>query len=185
MNTGVISTRYASALLAFSNREGDADAVCRQAGLLLKRFEEVPRLREVLSLRAEQREAAVSLLKTALGDEAMTPSLERFLILVQEKGRMLFLRLMLHDFIQAYYRERNIRIGKLTSAVPLPAEMVEKYRRAAEQRFGGSVRIEEEINPSIIGGVVFTVDGWRLDASVASQLKRLRSELIEKNKRIV
>lgn len=199
MNTGILSTRYARALLAFSQREGDADTLCRQAALLLQRFDQVPRLRALLSDRILGKEDPFvglqpprddkgqlsTLLRAALGDEALTPSLERFLTLVQQKGRVDYLPLMLRDFIRAYYRARNIHPGRLVSAIPLPEETVEKYRRAAEKHFGGRILLETELDPSLIGGVVLTVDGHRLDASVAGQLQKLRSELIDKNKRIV
>ena len=45
--------------------------------------------------------------------------------------------------------------------------------------------IVEKIDPEILGGFVFEMDGYRLDASVESQFRRIRRQLIEKNNRIV
>ena len=115
----------------------------------------------------------------------MTPSLERFFALVQQNGRMPLLRLMLHSFTEQYYREKGIRRAILTTAVPPTEELLEKYRAVAGRHFGGTVQLESVIDPSIIGGAILTVDGHRLDASIAGQLERLRNELKEKNKRIV
>jgi F-type H+-transporting ATPase subunit delta len=47
------------------------------------------------------------------------------------------------------------------------------------------VHLEEKVDDSLIGGFVFELDGLRLDASVERQLERLRSQLVEKNNRIV
>lgn len=188
MNAGVISSRYARALLAFSLREGDADTLCRQAALLLQRFDEVPQLRKLLSdktLGKDDTGQLSTLLQAAIGDEALTPSLERFLSFVQQKGRMGYLRLMLHSFTEQYYREKGIRRAILITAVPPTEALLEKYRAVAGRRFGGTIQLESVIDPSIIGGAILTVDGHRLDASLAGQLERLRNELKEKNKRIV
>ena len=44
---------------------------------------------------------------------------------------------------------------------------------------------EHRVDPSIIGGFIFEIDGLRLDASTAAQLKSVRRQFIEKNRRIV
>ena len=187
MNTGVISSRYARALLRLCNDNADAPESCRQALVLLDAFAQLPRLHVLLSdSTAISAEEKMGLLHSALGpDTPMTPSLERFFALVQQNGRMPLLRLMLHTFTDLYYREKGIRCATLTTAIPPTEELLKKYRAAAERRFGGTVQLESVTDPSIIGGAILTVDGWCLDASISGQLERLRNELKEKNKRIV
>ena len=41
------------------------------------------------------------------------------------------------------------------------------------------------MNPAIEGGFVFDINDYRLDASVATQLKRVQQQFIDKNRRIV
>jgi F-type H+-transporting ATPase subunit delta len=47
------------------------------------------------------------------------------------------------------------------------------------------MELTTEVDPSLEGGFIFDYNGVRLDASVATQLKRLKQQLIEKNRRIV
>jgi F-type H+-transporting ATPase subunit delta len=47
------------------------------------------------------------------------------------------------------------------------------------------VEWSHSVDSSLEGGFVLLVDGYRLDASVAWQLQRIRKELIEKNNRII
>ena len=61
----------------------------------------------------------------------------------------------------------------------------ERLEMLFHDRTGAEVHLEERVNPDIIGGFVFELDGYRLDASVESHLERLRRQLIEKNNRIV
>jgi len=49
----------------------------------------------------------------------------------------------------------------------------------------GTVEFETSVEPSIIGGFILDIDYNRLDASVATQLNRVRRQFMEKNRRIV
>ena len=45
--------------------------------------------------------------------------------------------------------------------------------------------MEKLVDPEILGGFLFEVDFVRWDASVSGQLRRIRQEYIEKNKKTV
>ena len=42
-----------------------------------------------------------------------------------------------------------------------------------------------KVDPDIIGGGILEIGYWRIDASIAGQLKRVKKQFIEKNRRIV
>ena len=186
MNTGIISSRYSTALLRFCTEQGDAEKVCSQAMILEKAFRELPSLRQIMKdPAAVSYDEKMSLMESALGEEAMSPSLKQFLSLVLKSGRIGDISLILHSFIDKYYRSRNIRFASMVTATEPDPSLVEKIRAAAKEHLGGDVVIATEVDPSIIGGVIFTVDDYRVDASVKTQLSDLVKEFTEKNKRIV
>ena len=45
--------------------------------------------------------------------------------------------------------------------------------------------LDEDIDPSVLGGFVLSIEDLRMDASVAGQFRMLRRELIDNNNRIV
>jgi len=47
------------------------------------------------------------------------------------------------------------------------------------------VYLDTEIDPSIEGGFILTVNDLALDASVKGQIERIRREFISRNQRIV
>lgn len=49
----------------------------------------------------------------------------------------------------------------------------------------GEVILEEKVDKNLIGGYIIELDGFRLDSSVANQLKRVKQQFIAKNRRIV
>lgn len=186
MNGGIISSRYATALLRYCTEEGDSQKVCSQALTLEKAFKELPALRQIMKdPAAVSNDEKLSLMESAIGEETMARSLKNFLSLVLRQGRIGDIRFILHDFVDKYFRSRNIRFAKMVTAVEPDPSLVEKIKSLAKEKLGGEILIESKVDPSIIGGIIFTVDDIRVDSCVKTQLQELAKEFTEKNKRIV
>ena len=54
-----------------------------------------------------------------------------------------------------------------------------------KQKTGDDVIIEVDVDPSIIGGFVFDIDDYLMDASIKRQLDIIREQFIERNRRII
>lgn len=67
--------------------------------------------------------------------------------------------------------------ARVTTAVPLDDALREQIKAKLVDEFGGSAYLKEEVDPSIIGGIIINARGRRLDASISSQLIRARSVL--------
>ncbi len=184
MNEGILSSRYAKALLKFTQETGNGDKVYSQAGILVLRMEEISQLRDYIENHDEiSPEKKYRLLEAAVG-EPLTMELGRFLTLVANQRRMEFFLRMLYDFISQYRKAYNIRMGHFVTA--LPAEgLRERMEAVLREKTGIDVHLEMEVNPGIMGGFIFELDGWRLDASVEGQFRRIRRKLIEENSRLV
>ncbi len=184
MNAGIVASRYAKALLKFVQETGNGDKVYAQAGILVLRMEEFMQLKDYIENHDEiSLEKKLRLLEAALG-EPVSMGVSRFLTLVTERKRTEYFLRMLYDFIAQYREANNIRVGRFITA--LPAESLKERMEAVFcERTGADVRLEMEVNPEILGGFVFELDGWRLDASVEEQFRRIRQKLIEKNSRLV
>ena len=103
MNTGIISTRYAAALLRYVEQTGNAAKVCEQAASLLAN----PHVEGV----------------------TLEPELERFVLLLRKHGRLEESRFILSSFVAMYYKSQGIVNIKLITAVPAPQEIVDKLCR--------------------------------------------------------
>ena len=158
MNTGIISTRYAKALLMYVEQTGGGDRVCAQVREILKSPDNVP--------------------------AKLEPELERFVALLAKNGRIGDVRFILHSFVTMYYRSKGISLAKLTTSIPAPG-LEEKLRKLLEDRFGRKLIFETSVDPSLVGGFVVAVDDYVLDASVRSQIETIRRQFIKQNNRIV
>ena len=184
MNAGIIASRYAKALLKFVQETGNGDKVYAQAGVLALRMQEYRQLEDYIGHHPEiSLEKKLLLLETALG-EPMAMELTRFVGLVVSRRRTYFFLRMLYAFLSLYREACNIKVGRLITA--LPAEgLKERMEELFHDKTGAEVRLEMKVDPEILGGFVFELDDWRLDASVEGQFRKIKAKLIDNNNRIV
>ena len=184
MNAGIIASRYAKALLKFVRETGNGRIVYLQACRLVSSMEKVGQLRDYLENHDEiGLDRKIELMNAAL-DEPLSMQMSRFVTLISDRRRMDCLMRILYVFVEEYRRENGIKVGKLTVAVPAD-ELKERMEKAVQDKDGGEVHVEMEVNPQIIGGFIFEMDDKRMDASVEGRIARIRRHLVEKNNRIV
>ena len=206
MNTGIIATRYATALLKLVEETGSGDVVAAQVQVIEKALDEVPEFRRAVDDPAVSVVRKISLFEAALKD-SMAQELRKFLELLIRNGRIGDVRLVLTTFVTEYYRSRHIKRARLvvadpalldpepTPSDPVPVEgslrqpqrpaLESRLRDLVEKQAGCRLILKTEVNPSLIGGFVFEVEDTVLDASVSRQLDFIRRQFIEKNRRIV
>ena len=184
MNTGAISMRYARALLMFANDADVATQVYQEALTLHNSFREVPELKVALEKPIMTRQNKISVLIQACGGK-ISKQMLKFLELVLNERREKFLNRMSQAYIYLYRKQEKIRVGKLTTAVPIAPEEVERIRRIVVESAGGTAEFTTQVDPDIEGGFIFEINTYRLNASVADQMRRVKQQFIEKNRRIV
>ena len=184
MNTGVTASRYAKALLSFVTETGAGEKVYSQAAALVHMLESVPQFGDIILNRDEvPLDSKVELLSAALG-ESVAEELVRFVALVTENRRMEFFHRMLWSFIAQYREAHNIKVGSLVMAVQDDG-LRERLEDLFHDKTNCEVHFKVTVDPDLIGGFVFELDGRRLDASVRSQLDRIRRQLVDESSRLV
>lgn len=184
MYTGTISMRYAKALLAFANEANVSATVYKEALALRKSFREVPELRHTLDKPVIKLEDKLGILVKASGGN-ISVEMQKFYALVLNKRREKFLMNIIQCYIDLYRKQEKIRVGKLTTAVPIAPEEVERIRKIVVDHAGGTAEFATKVDPSIEGGFIFEINTYRLNASIADQMRRIKQQFIEKNRRIV
>ena len=158
MNTGIISSRYATALLRYTQETGGGERVCAQVKRLLEHPQEDP--------------------------GPLEPELERLVALLVKNGRLGDVRFIFRSFIAMYYRSRGIEVARLTTVVPA-GELERKLHAILEKQLGCEVLIESSVDPDLIGGFTLEVGDYLLDASVRRQIETIRRQFVISNNRIV
>ena len=176
MDIGVISVRYARALLKSAVQTKCDDQVYADMATLATAFVDVPRLRTTLDNPTIPQETKKQLLVTACGQKA-TPLTKRFVELVLKEGRESVMVFIASSYITLYRKQKNIIHGRLITATTVSPETEKKMRSIVESKTQGTVEFLTEVNPDIIGGFILEYDTYRLDASVQSQLRNILNNL--------
>ena len=154
MNTGIIATRYATALLKLVDETGSGETVAAQVQAIEKALDEVPDFRRAVVDPAVSVVRKISLFEAALKD-SMAQELHKFLELLIRNGRIGDVRLIFTTFITEYYRSRHIKRARLVVAdlalldpepTPSAPESVEGSLRQAQRPVGEPV---EPLRPSL------------------------------------
>ncbi len=177
MDIGVISVRYARALLKSALDAKLEDTVYGEMLLLAKSYVEVPQLRQTIDNPMLSKETKQSLLTTAIGGEKASAPGRSFVALVLQEDRENMIQFMANSYVTLYRKQKNVIRGKLTTAVAVSPAMEQKMRRMVESHAQGTVEFETEVNPDIIGGFILEYDTYRMDASVKSKLNSILTQL--------
>lgn len=176
--------RYAKALFAYAKDAKAEEVIYREMSALAECYRRFPELRTVFENPIMGSSAKLELLKNAVGGK---PSEEyvRFMELVLHHKREGYLQTMPLVYIDLYRKEKHITVGSLTTAASLTPEMEEKMKAMLMAGKEGTLEFTTTVNPELLGGFVFDYDTYRLDASVATQLRRVKTQLLEKNRKTV
>ena len=177
MDIGVISVRYARALLKSATDAHIEEGVYRQMQLLAMSYIEVPQLRQTIDNPMLSKDKKLMLLQTAVGGEQALPLTLAFLQLVLREDREDMVQFMANSYVTLYRQQKNVIRGRLTTAVAVAPETEQKMRHMVESNTQGTVEFETEVNPDIIGGFILEYDTYRMDASVKSKLNSILTQL--------
>lgn len=178
MISQTIARRYARALLALGREDGRFEEYGRE----LAAFAEVAAHKELAEALTKPVYPAASrraVLDTLLGKMNLSQTMQNFLRLLLDKGRLGQLEGICAHYLQLVDEVNNVRRAKVTTAGPLAAEAQERVKAALEKMTGRTVILETEEDPGIIGGIVARVGDLTLDGSVKTQLRNLKESLIE------
>ena len=176
MDIGVISVRYARALLKSASELKLESAVYNDMLSLAESYVRVPQLRFTIDNPMLAKDTKKQLLCTACG-ENRTEVTERFISLVLKEDRESIMQFMANSYITLYRQQKNVIRGRLITATAVSPATEQRMRQMVESRTNGNVEFETEVKPDIIGGFILEYDTYRMDASVKNKLHSILNTL--------
>lgn len=96
--------------------------------------------------------------------------------LLQDNKRIAMLYSIAKQYGIIYDFEKHIQVAKVTTAIPLTEEIEAKVLAKIVALTGENATLENEINPTILGGFILRVGDMQYDASISNYLNELKKE---------
>ena len=176
MDLGLISVRYARALLKAGTEAKLEDKVYAEMQTLSESYMKVPELRFTIDNPMLSKEKKEKLLTVASGNNPSDLT-KAFIKLVLKGDREGMMQFIANSYITLYRKQKNLVRAKLLTATAVTPAIEQKLRKLVESKTSGAVEFETETNPDIIGGFILEYDTYRLDLSVKTRLNAILSQL--------
>ncbi|MGN0186713.1 MAG: F0F1 ATP synthase subunit delta [Paludibacteraceae bacterium] len=176
MNSGMISVRYAKALLACAEEQREDKRIFDMMSTLADNFVAHSELTAVLKNPTLSEQQKKQLIIAAAGN-ADNSLFDRFVDLLLHNKRTDVLQRIALDYCDLYLKDSKICVGRVTTATPLDAKTDRHIREFLKKWSGRDVELNTKTNPELLGGFVLDVGDKRLDASIAGQLRRIKKTL--------
>ena len=169
-----LAGRYALALLDLADDKKELDSVAQDLrGLrdIIAESEDLRRLiRSPLFTRQQQGQAMAAVLdKAGIGELT-----RRFVLLVAQNRRLFALTRMIDAYLAELARRRGEVTARVTSARALTDGQHRALTAALRKEVGAKVKIDVEVDPGLIGGLVVRVGSRMIDNSLRNKLQRLQ-----------
>ncbi len=173
---------YATAMLQLAESMGETDALLEELRDFAGRVEKDADLRGFLSspvVDAKTRQKTLEKLLRGRRSDLFVDAMQ----VLNRKGRLN----LIEAVSELYYLELEELRGRLEvhvrTAAPLTRQLREKLREMAKAQAGKEVDLVESVDESLIGGLVVQIGDRKLDASVATRVKRLSAALLDRASR--
>ncbi|MBB5397898.1 ATP synthase F1 subunit delta [Mucilaginibacter sp. AK015] len=178
MSEITVAIRYAKALIDLAQEQNSLEAVKNDMELFLRTVKASSELGAVLANPIISHSKKVHILADVFGASVSKVTLA-FLNIMVNKGRGEVLFTTAQEFIGLYDIKNHITNARVVTASPLSAENKKKMLDDVQQAIGGTVKLKDKVDPSLIGGFVLTVGDRQVDTSIASSLKRMKKEFAQ------
>ena len=178
MDQSKISVRYAKAFFALAKEndlltdlKSDIELVfdvCKNSANFIL-------LLEIPTVKTSQKEKLI----TSVFEGNVNEYTRKLLRLIIKNNRETYIPGICRNFLDLARKDQNIKSAELTTATEISAENTGRIKSLLEKALKARIEISGKVNPGIIGGLILRLDDKQYDASVATQLKNIKQELLK------
>ncbi|MBN2668745.1 MAG: ATP synthase F1 subunit delta [Bacteroidales bacterium] len=177
MNQSTIAVRYAKALFMLAQEKQQLEAVAKDMETLLlieKDNETLAQLYQNPVLNIHQKQAIFK----DLFEKHFNATTMQFLSLIVTNRREKNISNAARNFLKRYREHLGIKKAFLTTASDMNNTQKEIIVKLVKEAYKAEVEMDSTIDNNLLGGFVLQVDDTRYDASIATQLKNIKQQLL-------
>ncbi len=177
MIDGTVAKRYAEALFEVAKENNQLEKIEADLKLVAEVMQQTELLMDFLRHPQIDGLAKKELIKTAFKDSISSIS-ENFLSQLIDSNRVEFFEEILKMFIKYANEVRGVIDVEAITAITLDDANKTKVIETLKQKFNKQVRLQNIVDPSILGGIIVKIGDRVYDGSINKQLKLLERSLM-------
>ncbi len=182
MTSGAAAGRYARALFDVVLKEapGDLERVQAQAQDMAVLFAGNAALAGAMGNPAVPVTKKVAVVQAILArTDGVASPVSKLVLMLAERDRLMLLPDIARIYGDRLMDHQNVIRGDVTTATALAPEKLRALEQGLARATGRRVVLQSKVDPSIIGGVVTRLGSTVYDASVTTQLQKMRQTLMD------
>ncbi len=174
-----IARRYSKALFEAADEAGTLQDVAQDLIHLHELIEGSPDLRHFIYSKVVPADAVEKIVAELCEKLSCHTVTKGFLSLLAQKRRLNHLVGIFVRYPQLLALQRKEMTAEAITAIKMTNEQQKNLKQILQDRTGFQVTIMNEIDPTILGGMVLRLGGFEADSSLKTQLYNLRLSLQE------
>lgn len=171
-----IDRTYGRALFEAAADLGVKDEILEESIGLLEILEKEPELKEFINYPSisvrEKKEVLCNIFEGKISEGFLN-----FLCVLVDKGRTVHLEGILKMYAKLINEEAGFTNGTVYSVVPLGEERIAELEEEIGKLLRVKVRLTNELDPKLIGGVKILAEGKLIDLSIRKKFDELESQM--------
>jgi F-type H+-transporting ATPase subunit delta len=103
-----------------------------------------------------------------------------FLLVLIDKGRILELEGKLREMEKIHLERKNTVRAKVKTVITLQEDEKKDLVEKLEKKFNKKILLEEELDPSILGGIYVQVNNEVIDGTVKSKVEEMKKLMLKR-----
>jgi F-type H+-transporting ATPase subunit delta len=172
-----LAGRYATAAFELAMEERALDTLASDLADLKALLDKSPELGRLVRSPAFSREEQAKGMEAVLAQANASPIARKFVLLLTRKRRLFVLADVIRAFQFLVARHRGEVAATVTTARALKPEEAEELTRVLKENLGREPRLELNVDPNLLGGLVLRVGSRMIDSSLRTKLDGLRTAM--------
>ncbi|GEQ68440.1 hypothetical protein JCM33374_g2108 [Metschnikowia sp. JCM 33374] len=174
---------YATALYSASVQESSVEASHKGLGKIAELIQQDPKVNEFLTNPALSKDDRKTVIDTLSSSLKLDKTVTNFLSVLSENNRLGEFNSIYKNFGLLFDAHQGIVEATITSSKALDSKILKKLQAAIQKSSfvgeGKTLKVSNQVNPEILGGLIVDVGDKTVDLSIASKVAKLNSALGE------
>ncbi len=181
MKNTVLARRYAKALFELAVERKILDTIQNEVRSFSQSLDDNLQFRLFFFAQDVSKKQKREKIEELMQDRVSNVFFNFVLVLLKKNREFIFPEIVkeFQSIVDKYHRKMN---ALAITAQPLDEKSSSKLKSLLDKTFDADVRIRNDIDASILGGIVVNVEGHVFDGSLQSQLARLKDDLVSNSK---